>query len=100
MRGSNDTPQHPIGVAMEWVSRIMAIAMEMVLPGLGGQWLDQRLGTSFLVLVGFGFGLTAGIWHLLLLAKQSNQRKKSEPSTNARDEQKSEGSSGSSEGSS
>lgn len=54
---------------MEWVSRIMAVSIEMVVPGLAGQWLDARLGTKFLVLVGFALGLTLGIWHLLVMTK-------------------------------
>lgn len=41
----------------------------MVLPGLGGEWLDRRFGTNFLVLVGFAFGLTAGLYYLLRVTK-------------------------------
>lgn len=50
---------------MEWVSRVTTVALEIVLPGLGGYWLDQRFGTGFLVIVGFALGLTVGLWHLL-----------------------------------
>ena len=52
---------------MRWVSRITVVALEMVLPGLGGQWLDRQLGPGFLVLIGFAFGLSAGMWHLLVM---------------------------------
>jgi hypothetical protein len=52
-------------VALEWVGRITTVALEMVLPGLAGSWLDQRWGTGFLALAGFALGITAGIWHLL-----------------------------------
>jgi len=90
VRGSNETPQHPIGVAMEWVSRIMAVALEMVLPGLAGQWLDQRWGTSFLALLGFAFGLTVAIWHLLVFANQSKQGTKPASSAVGDREQKPE----------
>ncbi len=64
----------PVVVAIEWVSRITTVALEMVLPGLAGHWLDQRWGTSYLTLVGFAFGLTAGIWHLLSMAGQYKRR--------------------------
>ena len=57
----------PLVEAMRWVSRITVVALEMVLPGLGGQWLDRQLGTEFLVLIGFAFGLTGGMWHLLVM---------------------------------
>ena len=38
----------PMTVAMEWVSRITALAMAMVLPGLLGYWIDSKIGTRFL----------------------------------------------------
>jgi len=70
-RPVNGTPRerHPLAEAMEWVAILTTIALEMVLPGLAGQWLDGRLGTRFLVLVGFVFGLSFGIWHLVLVTK-------------------------------
>jgi hypothetical protein len=45
----------------------MAVSLEMVLPGLGGEWLDRRLGTGFLVIVGFTLGILAGVSHLLVM---------------------------------
>ena len=61
--------RHPWAEAVQWVAVVTTIAMEMVLPGLAGQWLDGRLGTGFLVLVGFALGLSVGIWHLVQLTK-------------------------------
>ena len=66
--------RNPLGEALDWAARIMAVALEMVLPGLAGHWLDGRLGTSFLVLVGFAFGLTMGVWHLLLMTRAAESR--------------------------
>ena len=63
-----------MAVAMEWVSRITTISLEMVLPGIAGQWLDQKWGTSFLALAGFALGLTTGIWHLLAISKESQRK--------------------------
>jgi len=57
--------------AAKWVGVITTIALEMVLPGLAGQWLDRRLGTRFLTLIGFTFGLAIGFWQLLQLAKKN-----------------------------
>ena len=65
--------QHPMALAIEWVSKITTIALEMVLPGLAGMWLDKRWGTQFLALAGFALGVTVGIWHLL---KMTNSGKK------------------------
>ena len=44
----------------------MTVSFEMVLPGLAGYWLDQRLGTGFaFTVVGFGAGMAGGMWHLM-----------------------------------
>jgi hypothetical protein len=61
---------------MEWSSRIFAVSLEMVLPGLAGQWLDKRWGTGFLALVGFALGITLAIWHLLVMTRASNGKRK------------------------
>lgn len=59
----------PMTEAMEWVSRILAVAAAMVLPGVAGQWLDKRLGTGFLGLVGFAVGVVSGLAYLLAVTK-------------------------------
>jgi F0F1-type ATP synthase assembly protein I len=56
----------PEAKAYQWASRIMTISLEMVVPGLVGYWLDQKLGTkAVLTILGFGLGTTLGIWHLI-----------------------------------
>lgn len=57
----------PLAVALEWVSRITAVALAMVLPGLLGYWLDTKFGTRFLAPAGFLFGIVGGMWSLLIL---------------------------------
>ncbi|KKK71859.1 hypothetical protein LCGC14_2909700 [marine sediment metagenome] len=79
----NDLPddRSPLAMAMAWTSRIMTIAVEMVLPSLLGIWADRRLGTGMLfVVLGAILGFTMGMWHLLILAKASSQSKSSRPS--------------------
>ena len=75
MKDPSDEPS-PIGLAFEWVARILAVVIEMVLPGLLGQYLDKRLGTKFLVLVGFGCGLSLALWHLLVMTRVKPGSKK------------------------
>ena len=72
----------PMAQAMEWATRIMAVALEMVIPGLVGKWLDDRLGTWYCVLLGFGFGLFAGMWHLVLMTRQLSRPKPSRQQQN------------------
>lgn len=57
-----------IGVAFGWAGRIMAVGLTMVLPGIGGRWLDNRLGTGFCEPIGFVLGFFAGLSALVRLA--------------------------------
>lgn len=69
MKKPSGDERPPLAVAMEWVSQITTVVAEMVLPGLAGQWLDNRWGTGFLALVGFALGLTVGISHLIAMTR-------------------------------
>lgn len=65
-----DTPRrHPVATGIEWASRITAVALMMVLPGIFGQWLDEKWSTKFLGLTGFAMGNVAGIWYLLKITQ-------------------------------
>jgi hypothetical protein len=65
-------PEDPQAIArgMQWVARITTVALEMVLPAVIGGWLDQRLGTNMLVLVGLLIGVPLGLWHLIKMTKR------------------------------
>jgi hypothetical protein len=69
---SNGRP--PMTVAMEWVSRILAVVVVMIGPGLLGIWLDHRWGTGFLTLLGFALGLTGGTAYLLVVSRSRTTR--------------------------
>jgi hypothetical protein len=63
-----------IAIAYQWVSRIITVCLEMVLPGLLGVWVDQKLGTRILfTLGGFAVGMTLGIWHLIRMTTSGDQ---------------------------
>jgi uncharacterized protein YqgC (DUF456 family) len=59
--------RHEIVAAVQWVSQITSIAIEIVLPVIVGRWLDQRWGTSYFTLIGALVGPPLGLWHLLVL---------------------------------
>jgi hypothetical protein len=66
----------PAATAYQWVSRITIVALEMVLPGLAGYWLDQRIGTVVLfMLIGFGLGCTAATVQLVQIARSNRSSK-------------------------
>jgi F0F1-type ATP synthase assembly protein I len=61
--------------AAQWSSRIMVTSFEMVLPGVVGHWIDQRLGTVVLfMLVGLVVGCTGGVWHLIRMTSADTRR--------------------------
>ena len=58
----------PLARAMAWTSHVTTISLEMVVPGVIGLWIDQKLGTGMLFLVlGVLLGLGMGMWHLIKL---------------------------------
>ena len=74
----------PTAKAYHWASRIIVVSLEMVLPGVLGHWIDQRLGTKVLfAIVGLVTGCTGGVWHLVRMTRvdaprESDQRKPSD----------------------
>jgi hypothetical protein len=54
----------------------MVVALTMVLPGLAGHWLDERLGTVVLfLLLGLGLGCTAATFQLMQIIRSENRRR-------------------------
>lgn len=71
---SSSDDRSPLSKAYQWSTRIMVVAMEMVLPGLVGHWLDERLGTVVvLMLLGFALGGTAATVHLMHMVRAENE---------------------------
>ena len=75
-----DDRRPPLAQAAAWASRVMTVALEMVLPGLIGIWIDRKLGLkAACTLVGFGLGFSVALLHLLQLTKQSSARRERLP---------------------
>ncbi len=67
----------PMAIAHHWAARIITVALEMVLPGLLGYWLDQASGLrGVFTLLGFGAGLYLGMRHLLQMTRSEERRMK------------------------
>jgi F0F1-type ATP synthase assembly protein I len=74
-----DSPddRSPVAKAMDWVSRIIAISLEMVLPGVAGHWLDGKTGTSPLfLLLGFALGAILAGMQLMRIVSNAGGRSK------------------------
>ncbi len=63
----------PLAEAIAWSARVTTIAMEMVIPGVIGIWIDRKLGTVMVfVVLGIILGMTVGIIHLVRLGESAN----------------------------
>ena len=52
--------------AAEWASRLISIALEMVIPGCLGWACDRWLGVQpLMTILGFFGGMILAMWHLL-----------------------------------
>ena len=62
-----------VAKAYGWAARIMTVALEMVVPGVLGIWIDRQLGTvALFTVIGFGLGLSLGMWHLLRMTARKD----------------------------
>ena len=55
--------------ASEWLGRALAVVLVMIVPGFLGGWLDEWLGTTLLMPLGFGLGMVAGTTALVIIAR-------------------------------
>ena len=78
-----EQPVSPMAAAMEWVARVFAAVLMMVLPGLGGQWLDKHWGTGFLGLAGFVVGLVGGVTYLIAVTRRADEARRSRTTRSA-----------------
>jgi F0F1-type ATP synthase assembly protein I len=76
--GPTNDDRPPMVVAMQWVSQITTIGLEMVLPAVLGIWLDKKWGTApWLVIVGVLLGFVTGMYHLLQIVRSANSKSSS-----------------------
>ncbi len=59
--------------AYDLVSRVLTCVMVMILPGIGGSYLDSE-GTSFMMVTGWIVGPPIGLWQLIRLANSTTQK--------------------------
>ena len=66
----------------------MSISLEMVLPGLAGNWLDNHFQTTpWITLFAFATGGTVAMLHLIQMTKPSGKRG---PASQAEEQEKSD----------
>lgn len=68
-------------LAIEWVAKITTVALEMVLPTVAGNYLDQRWGTRHWALAGLVMGMAVGFWHLMQMTRGKRKQSTGKPGT-------------------
>ena len=59
-----------IAKGMSRGSEIVSVCMMMIIPALIGYFVDQKIGTRFLLtILGFVFGMSAAVWQLMKIVK-------------------------------
>ena len=70
LRRSSKVDLSWVAEGINWATRITSIAVLMIGPGLLGLWLDHRLGTWFIAIVGFLVGISGALWYLTVMARR------------------------------
>jgi len=60
----------PVGEALAWASRIIAMGCVMFLPAVAGRWLDARAGSGFFAPLGLVVGFVAGLSWIVQLSRR------------------------------
>ena len=60
------------------MSRVLTCVMVMILPGIGGGYLDNHYDTSYMMVAGWIIGPPFGLWQLIKLANSVGQENSDE----------------------
>ncbi len=72
-----------ISLAYAWATRVIAVAITLIVPALIGAWIGQKFGTAWtiiLLLLGFALGVTGAVFQLMQIAKDSKSFRSTESS--------------------
>jgi hypothetical protein len=83
---SSESERSAMAKAIQWAYRIMAVSLEMVLPGVAGVLLDRFVGSVVVfTLAGFALGFTAAGFHLAAMVRPPKGRTPPSASTQSQD---------------
>jgi hypothetical protein len=74
MDGPPPDDRSAMSLAYAWATRIIAVAITLIVPALVGAWIGQKFGTAWtivLLIVGFMLGVTGSVFQLMQIAKDS-----------------------------
>ena len=68
-----DEDRKTVNASVNAFSRVIAVMVLMMMPGVIGYFLDKWLGMSFLIVVGVVIGMVIAVIGLVLVARQANE---------------------------
>ena len=74
-----DEDRKSVQASLNTFSRVIAVMVLMLSPGLVGYFLDNWIGTQFLMVVGFAIGIILAVFGLILVVKRANQELRKKP---------------------
>lgn len=72
-----------LALAMQVLATVSTVVGMILVLGLGGHWLDRRLGTGVFAGVGFALGLAFGMYYLLRALPQRSDQHRGGPDDGA-----------------
>ncbi|MAQ89368.1 MAG: hypothetical protein CMM03_05890 [Rhodopirellula sp.] len=64
--------------AYDVLSRVITCVVIMVLPGIGGAYLDTHYETSYMMVIGWILGPPLGLWQLIKVADSASREHSNE----------------------
>ncbi len=72
-REQRDEDRKRVHASVNAFSRVFAVMVMMMMPGVVGYSLDRWLGTNFLIVAGIFFGLVIAIFGLTFVVRRANE---------------------------
>ncbi len=74
-----DEDRKTVNASVNAFSRVIAVMVLTMIPGVIGYFLDKWLGTRFLIIFGFVIGMILAVFGLIFVARQANEELRKKP---------------------
>ncbi len=71
-----DETRNAMNASINAFSRVLAVMLLMIVPGVVGYFSDKWLGTKFQIVIGFIVGMILAVFGLILVVKRADDEMK------------------------
>ena len=75
-KNKSDETRNAMNASINAFSRVLAVMLLMIVPGVTGYFLDKWLGTRFQIVIGFIVGMIFATFGLILVVKRADDEMK------------------------